>query len=277
MLVYGEAAHPSEAVPKGGKSLTTCDFPDSWMEAPGDAPFMLSYDSVDLTGNRLALSVPESDWSAPFSLESMGTTGVLEARGAPSSDPSLKKARPLYELGLSFQLGAGHFSRSRVAYVVPRYTMVNRTGLTIQLVQSELASETNARLELPDGELQPFHWLDEKKARTVMMRVVPKIGTSETFHTGWGGPVKPEQVGTFALCLPPDAPSGEALHVCVEVRLCKAAAFVIFRMADPGRPMYCIANSSGKRIVVWQEGGSAVGAIGPSRNSTAHLEQILDP
>ena len=111
------------------------DFPESWMEQQGDVPFMLSYDSFDLTGNRAVLAVRGSDWSERFSLESMGTTGVLQAKGLPSDQPSLKKARPLYELGLSFQLGSGNFSRSKVISIVPRYTVVNRTGHTLQIAQ----------------------------------------------------------------------------------------------------------------------------------------------
>lgn len=107
---------------------------------PGDVPFMLSYDSHDLTGNRAALCVRGSEWSEPFSMESVGTTGVLQAKGQPSDHPSLKKARPLYELGLSFQLGTGTFSRSKVVSIVPRYTVVNRTGFTLQLSQVESLS-----------------------------------------------------------------------------------------------------------------------------------------
>ena len=39
------------------------------MELPGDAPFMFSYDSFDLTGNKACLSVRgAADWSPAFSL-----------------------------------------------------------------------------------------------------------------------------------------------------------------------------------------------------------------
>jgi hypothetical protein len=228
VLVFGETASSvADAIGnsplgkgkgKGGGGVDgDLSFPDSWMETPGDAPFMHSYDSVDLTGNRLALCVQNSEWSAPFSLESMGTTGVLEAPGVPSAVASLKKARPLYELGVSFQLGTGHFARSKIASVVPRYTMVNRTGHTIQLCQTELISDVHAHIELPDGDLQPFHWIDEKRARTVMLRIMPKIGTSETFQTGWGGPIKPEQVkalGTNDLDTQVKNPDSEYFTCC---------------------------------------------------------------
>ncbi len=57
-----------------------------------------------------------------------------------------------------------------------------------------LESDPNAYLELPDGDLQPYHWIDEKRAKACTARVVPRIGTHETFHTGWSGPLKLEQV-----------------------------------------------------------------------------------
>jgi hypothetical protein len=65
------------------------------------------------------------------------------------------------------------------------------------------------------------------------------------------------QVGTFAVLFPPENSSTEALHVVVEVRLRKAAAFIIFRKADAQRCMYAIDNKTSKPLMVWQEGGTA--------------------
>lgn len=61
-------------------------------------------------------------------------------------------------------------------------------------VQVGLEGDANAHLELPDGDLQPFHWIDEKRAKSCSARVVPRIGTQETFHTGWCGSLNLEQV-----------------------------------------------------------------------------------
>jgi len=65
-------------------------FPDSWMELPGDAPLMFSYESEDLTGNKSSFCLPGSEWAPAFSLESMGTTGVVAVPGCASELPSLK-------------------------------------------------------------------------------------------------------------------------------------------------------------------------------------------
>eukprot|EP00960_Hanusia_phi_P051532 760853-Hanusia_phi.AAC.10 len=227
-------------------------FPDSWMEQPGDLPFMFSYDHQDLTGNKATFCVHGSDWSTPFSLENMGTTGVLEVPGKPSDLPSLKGAKPMYEFGLSFELGTGHYSRSKICSIVPRYTVCNRIGYTIQLVQVGLEEEHNAVLEIKDGELFPFHWLDEKKPKACRARVVPQIGTHETYSTAWSGPIKPDEVGSFSLRLPPDQDGDSPLNVSIEIRLRKAAAFIVLRKEKEDYPQYAVDNQTSRAIEYWQ-------------------------
>jgi len=229
------------------------------METPGDPPFMFSFDSVDLTGNKVCFCVRGSDWGPPFSLESMGTNGVLEVPGKPSEVPALKGTRPIHEFGMTFELGLGQFSRSKMCSIVPRYTVVNRMGYTLQLVQTGLEKEPNAVLELKDGDLVPYHWMDEKKPKTFLARVVPTIGTHDTFATGWSGSLQPEQVGTFSVRLPPesggmeDKPT-ESLNVQVSVKLRKSAAFIVFRREAEDEPQYAVDNKSSKIIKLWQVG-----------------------
>jgi hypothetical protein len=64
------------------------------------------------------------------------------------------------------------------------------------------------------------------------------------------------QVGTFAVLFPKENATSEALHVVVQVKLRKAAAFIIFRKADTQRSMYAVDNKTSKPIMVWQEGGT---------------------
>ena len=185
---FGEHLHhapsPSKPALEGaaaGKGARQQDrdglsFPSAWMDNASEPPFMFSFSSTDLTGNRASFQVDGGPWGPAFSLESVGTNGVLEVPGKPSEAPELKKAAPLYEFGLAFELGMGYLARSKLVSIVPRYTVLNRVGATVQLVQQGLEEEPAAVLELKDGELAPLHWVDGARAKCLRVRVVPAIG-----------------------------------------------------------------------------------------------------
>jgi vacuolar protein sorting-associated protein 13A/C len=208
--------------------------------------------------------LPGSEWAPAFSLESMGTTGVLQVSGAPSELPALNKAKPVYEFGLSFELGSAQFSRSKVCSIMPRFTVCNQLGFTLQLVQAGLEDEPNVVVELADGCVAPFHWVDSSKLKQCRARVVPSIGTHETFSTAWSGLIDPQQVGSFSMRFPPDA-EGCHLNVLVEVRLRRAATFIIFRVEKEDKSLYAIINRSGMEIEAWQQAGKTGGAAPPAR------------
>ena len=63
-------------------------FPDSWMELPGDPPFMFSFESDDLTGNMASFYTPGSDWSPAFSLESMGRLSTPHSKTPTPRSPN---------------------------------------------------------------------------------------------------------------------------------------------------------------------------------------------
>lgn len=113
-------SHDADDAGDSAKTAKEMSFPDSWMEQPGDAPFMFSFEADDLTGNKASFCIqgPGAEWATPFSLESMGTTGVLAVSGCPSELPALKGTKPLYEFGLAFELGSGNYSRSKVWYAI---------------------------------------------------------------------------------------------------------------------------------------------------------------
>jgi len=249
-LTGGAQADPKD---KGGTL-----FPDSWMEQPCEPPFIFSFASTDLTGNRACFQVNGSPWGPAFSLESVGTNGILEVPGKPADAPELKKACPLYEFGLAFELGMGYLSRSKLVSIVPRYTLLNRLGYTLQISQQGLEDEHAAVLELPDGDLRPFHWVDGKLAKSVRIRVVPQIGTTDTYQTGWSGPLLPDQVGTFSARLPNLQGGIEGSRdVIMEVKVRKAASFIVFRLETSAESaLYALENRSSKPIKVWQEGSN---------------------
>ena len=248
-VLWGTEEENAGDVDAGNKEIT---FPESWMEMPGDVPFMFSYEAEDLTGNKAAFCLPGGEWSPAFSLESMGTTGVLAVPGRPSELPVLKQAKPLFEFGLSFELGTGNYSRSKVCSILPRYTVCNRLGFTLQLVQAGLEEEPNAVVELSDNDVQAFHWIDSARVKQCRARVVPSIGTHETFTTSWSGLIDPEQVGNFSIRFPPDGQGGSSLNVFIEIRQRRAATFIVFRQEKPEKSQYAVVNRSARDIEAWQ-------------------------
>jgi hypothetical protein len=194
--------------------------------------------------------------------------------GQPSELPALKQAKPLYEFGLSFELGTGNYSRSKVCSIMPRYTVCNRLGYTLQLVQAGLEEEANAVVELSDNEVQAFHWIDASRQKQCRARVVPSIGTHETFSTAWSGLIDPEQVGNFCIRFPPDGQGGSPLNVFIEIRQRRAATFIVLRQEKPDKSQYAVINRSGRDIETWQLKASNAGAAAePTRYKIAAGER----
>ena len=66
-------SHDADDAGDSAKTAKEMSFPDSWMEQPGDAPFMFSFEADDLTGNKASFCIqgPGAEWATPFSLESI--------------------------------------------------------------------------------------------------------------------------------------------------------------------------------------------------------------
>ena len=135
---------------------------------------------------------------------------------------------------------------------MPRYTVCNRLGYTLQLVQGGLEEEQNAIVELGDGEVTSFHWIDAARLKQCRACVVPSIGTHETFSTAWSGLIEPEQVGGFSIRFPPDSNNGSPLNVFIEIRQRRAATFMIFRVEKDDKCQFAIDNRSGMDVEACQ-------------------------
>ena len=142
-------------------------------------------------------------------------------------------------------------SRAQVCSIMPRYTVCNRLGFTLQLVQGGLEDEHNAVIELRDGQVVPFHWIDASRIKQCRARIVPTIGTHDTFSTGWSGLIEPEQPGAFSIRFPPDPQGGTPISVLIEIRQRRAATFIIFRQ-EKDKCLYAIDNRSSKEVEAWQ-------------------------
>ncbi|CAM9496511.1 unnamed protein product, partial [Sphacelaria rigidula] len=114
--------------------------------------FNFSSESVVLSlGERKAsVQVEESEWSKPFSMETVGVNQVLSVR-----HPS----KGTLELGFTIVVPPGRLGQfTKVVQFWPRLLVVNRLGRSLLLEQNSTLRQRSERVaEVPAGHGQPFH------------------------------------------------------------------------------------------------------------------------
>jgi len=133
---------------------------------------------------RAMIRLPNTDWSQPFSVDTVGWDGTLQLtelprRPAPEtslsvSDSAYELPRPtdrplrVYTLGVSICMHPHlRFHRTKIVKVAPRYILSNQTLHTLEFRQ--IGSE-EVRSLAPKQRV-PIHWLDQGAPTALSLRV----------------------------------------------------------------------------------------------------------
>eukprot|EP01029_Cantina_marsupialis_P011093 TRINITY_DN2489_c0_g2_i2.p1 TRINITY_DN2489_c0_g2~~TRINITY_DN2489_c0_g2_i2.p1 ORF type:complete len:1765 (+),score=590.72 TRINITY_DN2489_c0_g2_i2:579-5297(+) len=122
--------------------------------------------------NKCALALGGSDFSNPFSLDIMGTAGVVETfkPGKISIGDHYGESAPVEKLEATIisKPAMGNYSRSKIVELWPRFRVVNSTGYTIICRQMNCERE----IKISPNDSMPFHWSDSSvKSPNIQIRV----------------------------------------------------------------------------------------------------------
>jgi hypothetical protein len=92
-------------------------------------PFMFSFNSSDIFGNKATFQVENSKWSKAMSIETAGTTCDF--------DLGCQDSNLAYSFGLAIHLGPGRFQRTKVIVIAPRFLLFNQSSDHIFIVQDK--------------------------------------------------------------------------------------------------------------------------------------------
>jgi SHR-binding domain of vacuolar-sorting associated protein 13 len=71
---------------------------------------------------KASIKVEGYDWSKVFDGTTMGLSGFVEVK---SLDPDDRKRDKYLNFGVLFENGVGHYSRTKIIKIVPRYIIFN--------------------------------------------------------------------------------------------------------------------------------------------------------
>lgn len=200
-------------------------------------PTMFAYHKRDIAGNKASVKIADSKWAKPFSLETAGTTGVVEIQ---DKEKSYKKKRIQFELGVDIDFAPGKYGRTKVVTFTPRLVLVNHLDEPIYYKQKGFA---DMQYILPANSRLPFHWLDLTKENREIA-----VCRGEDWH--WTGPFSVDTIGTLVIkCR---TRGGEVWLMKAEVKLEKATCFVIF-YGEEKLPPYKITNWTSYPLTIYQK------------------------
>ena len=258
-LLYQQASkvQQDKNMAAGQESLEAMDMclpddPATWYKdtSPFRAPFMFSYSTFDLFGNRCSVKIANSRWSKSFSVESVGTEGHLrildEERKAGGEESGVMS----FHLGITIELCPGKYNRTKRITFYPRYVVVNRTDRKLYYRQVE----TKQGYLLRPGQRLPFHWPDKDKPSEMCITLSPN-------HT-WSAAFVIDELAEFAVKIM-DKNDGSTYLARVDVVLKKATFFVVFKPEAKDIPPYRIENLTREPILYHQKMWGKPTDLGP--------------
>ncbi|KNC49059.1 vacuolar protein sorting-associated protein 13C [Thecamonas trahens ATCC 50062] len=246
---------------------------------------MTAFPEAGLLKRKLAIRVGgESKFSKSFSIDAVGSVGVVQVKGmalpevaeaeaeaetetkdtaegkaeteaeASGDDACVERATALFEFGVSVTTGTGPFAVVKQVTVAPRFVIVNRVadfGVRVQ----QVGAPEGTGVPVAAGGRTPFHWVSSKLKRHVSLVVE---------GAGWlpSGPFSIDDLGVFGLkCYNEET---DMVYIfSVEVKLVGASVYVVVS-PDTGTAPFMLENMSSLPIFCWQDGHPELGLeLGP--------------
>lgn len=212
-------------------------------------PFMYSYGSYDLFGNKTAVTIASSKWSKAISIESIGTDGQI------SVGDDLGRS---FELGVRIEMGSGAYHRTKMITFTPKFILINKLERVVFYGQQG----TNSRFGLEPNQKMPFHWREKDQDNKLQL----SLGSEYT----WSAPFSINEIGEFCVKIAritkESAVSSKMERVIkaqdtylvrVEVQLSREQTiYVILKPEAKDCPPYLIENLTDYKIRFWQKNQS---------------------
>jgi hypothetical protein len=182
----------------------------------------------------LRATQPETFWSSPFTLDSIGSTTAISLRCTPQMTTVIGSNGGLGSMGISgecpvgikISAGSGRYKRTKMVTLVPHLVLVNRLPMPIQLRQHNTALSTSIILQ--PCQPTPYMWPDHAQAKTLAFR---RVGPEyNDWH--WSGDVAMTEVGENILNVHHHGDPDAHWFARVEVRVKGPSLFAIFDAPD---------------------------------------------
>eukprot|EP01117_Protostelium_nocturnum_P004842 TRINITY_DN1754_c1_g1_i2.p1 TRINITY_DN1754_c1_g1~~TRINITY_DN1754_c1_g1_i2.p1 ORF type:complete len:3345 (-),score=1219.39 TRINITY_DN1754_c1_g1_i2:51-8879(-) len=203
---------------------------------PYEEVSMFSYVS-SMSADRMIVRTKGTKWSSPFTIDSVGTNGVVTFES--ESSPSKR-----FELGASLYLADGKYSRTKIVEFVPRFLIENNTSHTVEFKQEGTENEER---KLSPGENIAFHsW---RTGGNLKPHLSIKVNHA---NLGWSNGFSIEELGTFSVKLAKGDGKGYKLF---NVEVIQELATTVMRICTGEmKSPYRIVNDTNLTLLVAQKG-----------------------
>ncbi|CAN0280339.1 unnamed protein product, partial [Discosporangium mesarthrocarpum] len=138
---------------------------------------MFNFGEVGVLGlgeRKLCVQVEDSEWSKPFSMETVGVNQVLSVRHA---------SKGTLEVGFNIVVPPGRLGQyTKVVQFWPRFLVVNRLGRALVLEQNSTLRRGSKKVsQVPAGRGRPFHLPQAGGERELRIKVAGGWERSASF------------------------------------------------------------------------------------------------
>lgn len=132
---------------------------------------------------RVKLQLDDTDWSRPFTLESVGVNQVI------SID---HQQRGLLEIGLHISIAPGRLAKyTKIVRFLPRFAIVNRLNSTLKVLQPSGLSDTFSEIEVSSNHIRAYHLPEMLGERQIALQMEGPWKRTVAFSL--------DQIGSFTL------------------------------------------------------------------------------
>lgn len=193
-----------------------------------DDLLMFTYKSTSTT-KKISISIENSEYSNPFSIENVGTTGNL----------CLKSEKKRYDVGLHISLAPGKFKRTKIITFGSRYSIVNK--LSESIILQQFKSEKKSTVEA--GKQNLFYW-SERDIENPTLCI--KLSGDYKFSS----PFAIKHLGESFIKIPGEKENMEAIILSVKIMEDRATLFIV--ISKPEKAPYIINNKTQNDLQICQ-------------------------
>ena len=149
--------------------------------------YMFNYteaSSYILGGRKVKIQLDDSNWSSPFSLDSIGVNQVI----------SINHKTGCYEAGFNIIVAPGRMSKyTKIVRFLPHYTIVNKLSTSVRVFQPCGFAGQDLESEVSAGSIRPYHLPSVNGQRNIGFKLEGPWNSTAAF------PI--DQVGTYIMSI----------------------------------------------------------------------------
>ena len=167
--------------------------------------YMFNYSEASsyiLGGRKVKIQFDDSNWSNPFSLDSVGVNQVI----------SINHKTGCYEAGFNIMVAPGKMSKyTKIVRFLPHYTLVNKLSTSIRVFQPSGFAGQDLESEVLSGCIRPYHLPSVNGRRNIGVKIEGPWNSTVAF------PI--DRIGTYVMSIRRQLPAvhhvntrGEAVY-----------------------------------------------------------------